>query len=129
MRYLQDSVHDFAWFANPHFIVEHDTCQIKGGNIIDVFSFYTPAQASTWSKSLSFTKEALRFYSAELGAYPYKTMSVVQGPASMGGGMEYPTITVLSPVQLQKELDVLIAHETGHNWFQGMLASNERDHP
>lgn len=129
LYYLQDSVHDFAWFANPHFIVEHDTCLVDGGNIIDVYTYYTPSQKSTWKKSLAFTKDALRFYSSEIGTYPYKTMSVVQGPASFGGGMEYPTITVLSPVQVQKDLDVLIAHETGHNWFQGMLASNERAHP
>ena len=27
-----------------------------------------------------------------------------------------------------KVLDEIIAHEVGHNWFQGILASNERDY-
>src|SRR5206468_3209541 len=55
--------------------------------------------------------------------------SVVQGPQSFGGGMEYPTITIISPVASLKGLDDVIAHELGHNWFYGILASNERDHP
>ena len=32
-----------------------------------------------------------------IGEYPYNIVSVVQGPESFGGGMEYPTITVISP--------------------------------
>jgi len=53
----------------------------------------------------------------------------VQGPESFGGGMEYPGITVISPMSSAKELDKVIAHEVGHNWFYGILASNERMHP
>jgi hypothetical protein len=51
--------------------------------------------------------------------------------AKMGftGGMEYPTITSISPIEDQQSLDGTIEHEIGHNWFYGILASNERDHP
>ena len=45
------------------------------------------------------------------------------------GGMEYPTITSISPVDSDLELEELIEHEVGHNWFQGIIATNERDHP
>jgi aminopeptidase N len=45
------------------------------------------------------------------------------------GGMEYPTITSISPVSSEKELEGTIEHEVGHNWLYGILASNERDHP
>jgi hypothetical protein len=43
--------------------------------------------------------------------------------------MEYPTITIISPTPSVLQLNVLIVHELGHNWFYGVLASNERDHP
>src|SRR5437763_15257640 len=43
--------------------------------------------------------------------------------------MEYPTITVISPTESAQALDEVIAHELGHNWFYGLLASNERAHP
>ncbi len=45
-----------------------------------------------------------------------------------GGGMEYPMITLIGTTSSPFELDVVIAHEVGHNWFYGILGSNERDH-
>ena len=61
--------------------------------------------------------------------YPYSIATVVEGPQSFGGGMEYPTITVISPLSDSMELERIVTHELGHNWFYGVLASNERDHP
>ena len=129
LRYKQDSIHDFAWFADKRFIVNHDTCQLTSGKIIDVFTYYTDRQKEYWQNSVQYCKQAVRFYSSQVGEYPYKVVNGVQGPQSFGGGMEYPTITVISPVHSVKELDVVLAHEIGHNWFYGILASNERDHP
>src|SRR5689334_1268940 len=40
LRYLQDNVHDFAWFADKRFKVDYDTCRLPSGKIIDVFTYY-----------------------------------------------------------------------------------------
>ncbi len=129
LHYRQDNVHDFAWFAQKDFMVNYDTCRLASGRTIEVYTYYTPKEAQVWKNSIALTKDAIRFYSDEIGEYPYNVVSVVQGPESFGGGMEYPTITILSPVNSEKELDILTAHELGHNWFYGILASNERAHP
>src|SRR5687767_7167320 len=129
ISYRQERVHDFAWFASPEFIVAQDTCVLPSGRVIGVAAYYTNEASATWKQAPAFAKDAVWFYSKEVGEYPYDVVTVVQGPKSFGGGMEYPTITVIAPVTREKELDVVIAHEVGHNWFQGMLASNERDHP
>jgi hypothetical protein len=129
LQFLQNNVHDFAWFADKRFIVDHDTCVIAGGKIIDVYAYYTPQQKTFWAHSLSYAKDALRTRSEWIGPYPYNTCSVVQGPESFGGGMEYPSISVISPMANPVLLDFTIAHEIGHNWFYGALASNERKHP
>lgn len=129
LQYLQNNVHDFAWFAARDLIVESDTCQLPSGKVIEASAYYTAREQRTWKKSLQYLKDAVRFYSREVGEYPYSTVSVVQGPESFGGGMEYPTITVISPMPDAKLLDLVIAHEVGHNWFYGILASNERIYP
>ena len=129
LRFKQTRIHDFAWFADKRFIVEHDTCQLSSGRVIDVFSYYTPNQKSTWQRSSQYSKRAVLHYSSLVGEYPYNVVSAVQGPESFGGGMEYPTITVISPTNNPAELDITIAHEIGHNWFYGILATNERIHP
>jgi hypothetical protein len=129
LQYKQNNVHDFAWFADKRFIVNYDSCRLASGRVIDVFTYYTPKQKKFWQGSVKFCKDAVRFYSSRIGEYPFNIVQAVQGPESFGGGMEYPTITVISPPPSAKELDLTIAHEVGHNWFYGILASNERDHP
>ena len=129
LHYIQKDVHDFAWFADKRFIVNEDTCKIASGRVVNVISYYTPTNRKIWDQSLEYTKQAVRFYSSLVGEYPYNTVQVVQGPRSFGGGMEYPTITVISPANDKSSLDLTIAHEIGHNWFYGIIGTNEREHP
>jgi len=129
LTYKQSNVHDFAWFADKRFVVNYDTCFLASGKVIDVVTYYTSQQKKIWSQSIKYSKNAIRHYSSLVGEYPYNIVQVVQGPESFGGGMEYPTITVISPFGDAKSLDNVIAHEIGHNWFYGILGSNEREHP
>lgn len=129
LHFKQDNIHDFAWFANKDFIVKTDTLQLASGRVVQVSAFYTPLQKEAWQHSVQYAKDALKFYSTEVGEYPYNVASIVQGPESLSGGMEYPTITVIAPASSAQDLDALIAHELGHNWFYGILATNERAHP
>lgn len=129
LQYKQNNIHDFAWFADKRFIVTQDTCQLASGKIINVYTYYTPPEKGIWNKSVGYSKEAIHHYSSLVGEYPYSIVQAVQGPKSFGGGMEYPTITVLSPSKSSLELRNTILHEIGHNWFYGILASNEREHP
>lgn len=129
LRFTQDNIHDFAWFADKRFVVKHDTIQLSSGRVIDVFAYYTRPDYTAWQNAVQSGKDAIHHYSNLVGEYPYNIVSIVQGPESFGGGMEYPTITVISQTANVKSLDKTIIHEVGHNWFYGILASNERDHP
>ena len=129
VKFIQNNVHDFAWFADKRFVVNHDTCQLASGKVIDAFTFYTTPQGDAWKNSLQTVKNAIRTRSEWIGEYPYNVVSAVQGPEGFGGGMEYPTITVISPATNEKLLDFTIAHEVGHNWFYGILGTNERQYP
>jgi Peptidase family M1 domain len=129
LKYIQNNVHDFAWFADKRFIVNHDTCKLVSGKIIDAYTFYTPSETGTWKNSLQTVEDAIRTRSEWVGEYPYNVVSAVEGPEGFGGGMEYPTITLISPQANENLLEFTIAHEVGHNWFYGILGTNERQHP
>ncbi|MGH2553150.1 MAG: M1 family aminopeptidase, partial [Chitinophagaceae bacterium] len=130
LNYHCENVHDFAWFADKEFIVRYDTAQLASGKIIDVFTYGYEKGNKHWSKSVSYVEDAIRHYSAWIGEYPYSIAQAVEGPKNvMSGGMEYPTITLItSPEADEAQMDGVIAHEVGHNWFYGILGSNERDH-
>jgi hypothetical protein len=130
ISWTAERVHDFAWFADKRFRVLHDTLQLPGNaNAVDVWAMFTKTEADLWVKATDYLKQSTRFYSEQVGTYPYPQVTGVQSALSAGGGMEYPMITVIGLSGTAASLDEVLAHEVGHNWFYGILASNERDHP
>ena len=127
--FKQDDVHDFAWFADKNLIVKNDTLRLPSGRIIDVYAYFSPSGREVWKNSISFLKDAITSRSEWLGEYPYSTIKAIETKMAFAGGMEYPTITNISPVEDEKTLDLIIEHEVGHNWNYGILATNERDYP
>lgn len=127
-HYKQSNIHDFAWFADKDFIVAKDTMMVSG-KTIDVFAYYHKENSACWSEATHYIKQAIRTKNEWIGVYPYPIVSAVESPAKGIGGMEYPTITLLENTSNRKSLDNLINHEVGHNWFYGILGSNERIHP
>ncbi len=129
LNYIQNNAHDFAWFADKNFIVRHDTLMLSSGKIINIWSFFTPSGFPVWKNSIQNIKDAVTTRSKWLGEYPYNIVTAVEAKMGFSGGMEYPTITSISPMPSAKSLDMTIEHEVGHNWNYGILASNEREHP
>ncbi len=129
IQFLQKNIHDFAWFADKTFIEKKDTLLLPSGRIIHVASYFTPDGKDVWKNSISYLKNAILTRSKWLGEYPYETVTAVEAKMGFSGGMEYPTITAISPEADAKSLELTIEHEVGHNWNYGILASNERDHP
>src|SRR3984893_13420042 len=70
-----------------------------------------------------------------LGPYPYKQITLIDPePHSAVGGMEYPTLITggtawWEPAWFNFGLPVTVAHEFGHQYWYGMVASNEFEEP
>lgn len=123
-RFKESNIHDFAWFVSSSFDVANYRFPNNGDTVeISVYS----DTVKSWKKSediISYVQKTIELYSSEIGKYPYKTCKIVLGPLKAGAGMEYPTIALCA-----SDAPEVIAHEVGHNWFYGVLASNERNHP
>lgn len=127
IQFKEDNVHDFAWFANPEYLVSMEVADLENGDQVESWAFYTSKEVRGWRRAPQHLSKSVKFYSKRVGNYPYETVKAVEGPLEAGGGMEYPTITVVSVPD--GELERVILHEVGHNWFQGMLATDERRYP
>ncbi|PZF70915.1 M1 family metallopeptidase [Taibaiella soli] len=129
IHFHEDNIHDFAWFADMRFIVRKDTVTLPGSsNAITAYTAFLPIHREQWMKGTDNLKSTLRHYNTYVGPYPYKTVKAAEGDMLAGGGMEYPTVTLIDR-NATYFLSSVLVHEVGHNWFYGMLATNERDHP
>ena len=126
IEYKIDSAHDFAFFADKRYFVIADSVQLKNGHTVRTYAMFTNVEADLWANSSLYLKRSIDFYSNTVGFYPYNQVTAVQSALGAGGGMEYPTVTVIGETGTARALEVVIMHEVGHNWFYGILGSNER---
>ncbi len=127
VRFKQERVHDFAWFADKRFnVLRGEIVLPHSKKSVTTWAFFTDKNIELWKDAIGYISDATFYYSLWNGDYAYNNVSAVDGTIAAGGGMEYPTITIIGDASSAFELDVVITHEVGHNWFYGMLGSNER---
>ncbi len=130
IRYTESNIHDFAWFTDKRYHVLKDSVYLeKSEHWVTTWSMFMNNDGAVWKDSPEYIKDAISYYSKWYGDYPYKNCTAVRGALSAGGGMEYPTITVIGSFPMPLLLEEVIMHEVGHNWFYGILGFNERDYP
>ncbi|WP_299016028.1 M1 family metallopeptidase [uncultured Polaribacter sp.] len=119
-------VHDFMWAADPEY--KHDILTMENGNDLH-FLYKRNLNAEflqNWKDLQPKTAELMTYFSENIGQYPYKQYSVIQGG---DGGMEYAMSTLITGKRKFGSLLGVTAHELAHTWFQFLLASNESKHP
>ena len=129
-RYYQDDVHDFAWTTSPDFIEMRERFEHPGLPAVEMRLMLQPEHASQAARHFASTRATLRHYGEWFGAYPYGHITIVD-PAwqSESGGMEYPTLfTAGTRWRMPRHdtyLEDTVVHEVGHQWWYGMVATNE----
>lgn len=129
-RFYADDVHDFAWSASPHFTYVEESFSAPNIPGLKIKLYLDPDHEHLKNRYMTAAKKALSRYSEWYGPYPYSTLSIVVPPAdgNGAGGMEYPTlITAWGAGDTKPGLDLerVVVHEIGHQFFYGMVASNE----
>lgn len=129
LTFKQSKIHDFAWFADKRYhVLKSEVALPHSGEIVETWAAFTNSEANLWKKSTEYLNDAVYYFSLWNGDYPYRHATAVDGTISAGAGMEYPNITVIGTSGNAKSLETVIMHEVGHNWFYGILGSDERNH-
>jgi len=129
LTYHGDDIHDFAWTTSPRYRVADDSYAGAMGPV-KLRLLMQPAHWSQEARHAQILKQSLEHFERWYGPYPYKTLTLVDPePGSAAGGMEYPTfITGESSWFMPEgfhELEIVVEHEFGHQYWYGMVATNE----
>jgi Peptidase family M1 domain len=130
LHFHQERVHDFAWFCDKNYYILADTVDLpSSGRSVRCVAMFTNLDRNLWERGPEYVAKAVYHYSLWNGDYPYNHATAVDGALSAGAGMEYPNITVLGAGGSASNLEMVTMHEVGHNWYYGILGSNERAYP
>jgi hypothetical protein len=132
-RYVGEDIHDFAWTASPEYeeltrVFEHATLPRTEMRLL-----LLPEHRDLADRYFDATAAALKYYGEWFGAYPYGYVTIVD-PAFQSGadGMEYPTLLTgrsrwLAPPRVSVP-ESTTTHEAGHQFWYGIVATNEFEH-
>lgn len=132
-RYRLSPAHDIA-------------CVVYGGGVRTLLRFGAvaveviapPGYERAVARQLAVVRDGLSFFGQHYGPYPYADLRVVIPPRVAHGasGMEYPGLIVTGGPWWSISLgscdplhDIITAHELAHQWFYGLIASDEVRHP
>ncbi len=151
--FYQENVHDFAWTAQPTYLrltrtfdadrevgapeltdisrmlgITHEDARLSN---VEMILLLQPEHASQAERHFRAAANAIKYFGLWYGRYPHQTLTIVDPPAGAGGaaGMEYPTFITAGTSWLLGNNDgspeEVIVHEFGHQFWQGLVGSNE----
>ena len=127
-RYRAADVIDFAWTASPHFVEATDKWQK-----VDLRLLTYEDRIKFAPRIFSAAKNSFAYLDEFVGTYPYPVFTIVAPPfhGLKSGAMEYPTlVTTFAMNGLPDGMlstETLTVHETVHQYFMQMLATNEQE--
>ncbi len=119
-HFKAENVHDFAWAADPDYT--HTKYVRKDGLVLHFLYQKTDATEANWASLPRIMNRAFDYINEHCGQYPYKQFTFIQGG---DGGMEYPMATLITGNRPLRSLVGVSVHELLHNWYYGLLATNE----
>lgn len=120
-----EAVRDFAWVISKNFKMKSDSVENTDINV-----YYFKEQQG--NKALEVAKDSIEIFNKLFGEYPYKQFSVVSCDFFIGG-MEYPNLVYIDYNIFSRDttliLEYIIAHETAHQWWYGIIGNDQVNEP
>lgn len=113
-KFHADNVHDFAFTADPSYRIG-----TRYWNGVECVAIAQESHASGWQNGADYVSKIIKTFSEDIGMYAYPKMVA----ADANDGMEYPMLTLDGGSD--PGYRGLLVHEIAHNWFYGMVGSNE----
>ena len=126
LRYHAEHVHDFAWVAAPDYVRSDST---HAGIALRTLAFREDEK--DWRVVNETVARAMELYARLAGPYVWPQFTYTEAFCG-GGAMEYNMLVMAEPdfkTSLFRWMENTVAHELAHNWFYGMIGTDERAFP
>ncbi len=128
LKYNFGPAHDFALALSPDFLI--DSSHLAG---IPFYIYYRDYEQSLLPRVRLAAERTLEYLSKNVGPYRYPSLSLAFVSSGYFGGVEFPGLVVVAsprggPV-LSRMLEMTVVHEITHQWFYGMMASDQSREP
>ena len=139
-RFVQEDVHDFAWTTSPAFVERRQRFEEPGLPPVEMRLLLQPEHDTQADRHFAAARAALKYYGTWFGPYPYPQLTIVDpvttfNPDAQGegtDGMEYPTLITAGThwynAWPDSWLEEVTIHEAGHQFWYGVVATNEFEH-
>lgn len=114
--YEGEAVRDFAMSLSDKYEV---VSAVYGSTLISCYAF----SEEEGERLLPYAQKSFALYSEKYGRYPYPVYSVALCE-TQSGGMEFSGIVYVSRDLEGLELETVVAHETAHQWWYGVVGSD-----
>jgi hypothetical protein len=120
--------HDFALALSPDYLI--DSFSVAG---VQVRLFYREFEQPVIGRIQTAVKRTFAYMETHVGKYCYDHFTLALVGASHAGGIEFPGLVALhSPrggMLITRLYESLVIHETVHQWFYGMVGSDQIENP
>jgi hypothetical protein len=127
-----EQARDVALMLSRDYIAEQHA--LGDGTVVQLYtipSLYgdgdAQARQERRAQALATARRAFTEYERNLGPYPWPTLTIAEGGPSLGGGIEYTALTIITFDALW--LEVLVAHEIAHMWFYAAIGTRTQADP
>lgn len=134
-RFTAENVRDFTWTASDVQLWTATSARVPdrdgdgAEDRVDIHSFWREYRAPLWEEQALYAKHSIEFESVYTGfPYPWPHMTSVEGADIIGGGMEFPMLTLIGSYQGRSAMGLygVTAHELGHMWIPMIVGVNEK---
>lgn len=119
-HYVARQVNDFAFTASDQFCL--DTGTING---VEVVAYALTRKAARWTGAVQIGIESIETFSELFLPYPWPVIRICDAYS----GMEFPMLANCGGGGPSPGFSLLLYHEIGHQWFMGLIGSNQVDRP
>jgi hypothetical protein len=132
-----ENVRDFTWTASNKQLWTGTSALVpdRDGDGQDdrvaIHSFFREYRAPLWIDQALYGKHSIESESRYTGfPYPWPHMTSVEGADIIGGGMEFPMLTLIGDYQGADPIALysVTAHELAHMWIPMIVGANEKRH-